>query len=104
MSSRAKVIMTPGAQPFVELSGARLPVLRTLDELDVLAGKTRGLFVRHSKGVQADRERCSIDYESGLTLPGLSVNPLDPQPWWTRDRKDWLARQLCRYVHLQDDA
>ena len=86
--------MTPTAEPSAERTGSQLPVLKSLDELDLLAGRTRGLFVRHSKGAQADRQRCSIDYESGLTLPGLSANPLDPEPWWTRDRKDWLARQL----------
>lgn len=85
-------------------SSTGLHVLTSLDELDAMARSTNGLFVRHSKGVEADRQRRSVDYESGLELPGLSVNPLDPEPWWTRDRKDWLARQLCRYVHIQDDA
>jgi Family of unknown function (DUF6098) len=104
MSSRTKAIVASGAQLSAKLSGACLPVLASLHELDALASKTHRLFVRHSKGVQADRQRRSVDYESGLTLPGLSVNPLNPEPWWTRDRKDWLARQLCRYVHLQDHA
>src|SRR2546423_5770649 len=104
MSSRTKAIVASRAQLSAKLSGACLPVLASLDELDALASKTHGLFVRHSKGVQADRQRRSVDYESGLALPGLSVNPLNPEPWWTRNRKDWLARQLCRYVHLQDHA
>lgn len=43
----------------------------------------------------------SIDKDSGLELPGLSVNPLHPKPWWTRPPEDWIARQLCRYKHLQ---
>jgi hypothetical protein len=46
----------------------------------------------------------SCDYESGLELPGLSVNPLDPEPWWTRPSVDWIARQLCQYRHLKEHA
>ena len=34
--------------------------------------------------------------------PGLSVNPLDPESWWTRPTVDWLARQLCQYKHLSE--
>ncbi|MDQ0895834.1 DUF6098 family protein [Agromyces ramosus] len=36
------------------------------------------------------------------SFPGLSANPLDPQPWWTRPLGDWLARQLCQYKHLRE--
>lgn len=39
---------------------------------------------------------------SGLELPGLSVNPLDAERWWTRPLEDWLARQLCQYRHLAE--
>ncbi|HVL99610.1 MAG TPA: DUF6098 family protein [Egibacteraceae bacterium] len=79
-----------------------LPELRTLAQL---AEHVRpGVFVRFSRGPAVDRDRCSRDYESGLELPGLSVNPLQPEPWWTRPVKEWLARQLCNYVHLADEA
>lgn len=33
--------------------------------------------------------------------PGLSANPLDPEPWWTRPTREWPARQLCNDAHLQ---
>ena len=46
--------------------------------------------------------RNSIDTESGLELPGLSVNPLAAESWWTRPLRDWLARQLCQYRHLSE--
>ncbi|MBW3611065.1 MAG: hypothetical protein KY438_06000, partial [Actinobacteria bacterium] len=44
----------------------------------------------------------SRDYESGLELPGLSTNPLDPEEWWSRPLEDWLSRRLCQYAHLAD--
>lgn len=76
--------------------------LQTLDEL---AAQVRpGVFVRFSKGPAHDRDRCSRDYESGLELPGLSVNPLHPEAWWDRPVRDWLARQLCDYVHVAENA
>ncbi len=37
-------------------------------------------------------------------MPGLSVNPLTPEPWWTRPLRDWLARQICQYEHLAEDG
>lgn len=60
------------------------------------------LFVRYSKGPVDDARGGSVDTESGCVLPGLSVNPLSPEPWWTRPVQDWLARQLCQYKHLRD--
>lgn len=60
------------------------------------------LYARYSEGPAHDLRQTSIDTESGLELPGLSVNPLDPEPWWTRPTADWLARQLCQYKHLRD--
>lgn len=33
-------------------------------------------------------------------LPWLSANKLDPPDWWTRPLLDWLARQVCQYLHL----
>lgn len=76
--------------------------LETLAELAARTGPP--IFVRFSKGPAHDRDRCSRDYESGLELPGLSVNPLQPEPWWTPPTELWVARQLCNYVHLAEDA
>lgn len=72
-----------------------------LAELEAAIGGPAA-YVRYSKGPQHDLGEASIDTESGLELPGLSVNPLDPEPWWTRPTADWLARQLCQYKHLRD--
>lgn len=79
-----------------------LPELRRLAELEQRVRSQRGLHVRYSEGVEHDLDEQSIDVESGLALPGLSANPLDPQPWWTRPLADWLARQLCQYKHLRE--
>ncbi|MFJ6679421.1 DUF6098 family protein [Microbacterium sp. NPDC091382] len=80
-----------------------LPVVRRLAELAALVHATRGLHVRWSEGPQKDAARSSVDSESGLRLPGLSVNPLDAEAWWTRPLEDWLARQLSQYRHLAVD-
>jgi hypothetical protein len=58
------------------------------------------LYVRFSAGPVADAATVSRDHESGCLLPGLSVNPLNPEPWWGRQLEHWLARQLCQYAHL----
>lgn len=79
-----------------------LPVIRRLAELAALVRARPGLHVRWSEGPARDAERTSVDAESGLRLPGLSVNPLDTEGWWTRPLEDWLARQLSQYRHLQD--
>lgn len=77
---------------------------RRIDSLQRLESElgAEPLYVRYSEGPEHDLDTTSIDTESGLELPGLSVNPLDPEPWWTRPRSDWLARQLCQYKHLRD--
>ncbi len=79
-----------------------LPVIDSLDDLDRYVLQEPEVCIRYSRGPHADRSRPSVDHESGLLLPGLSVIPLRPEPWWTRDRRDWIARQLCHYVHLKD--
>lgn len=76
--------------------------LETLDELVGLVRSRPGLHVRYSAGPESDRDGGSIDTESGLELPGLSVNPLDAEEWWTRPLADWLARQVCQYRHLSE--
>ncbi|MGW0231245.1 DUF6098 family protein [Actinopolymorpha singaporensis] len=81
-----------------------MQVVEDLDELTRLVYRHQGLFVRFSEGPEADAAQASVDYESGLPLPGLSVNRLDPPRWWTRPLTDWLARQICQYAHLAERA
>jgi hypothetical protein len=80
-----------------------LAVVETLEQLaELLRDHGSALYIRYSHGPLRDVGQPSIDYESGLQLPGLSVNPLMPETWWTRPIADWLARQVCNYAHLQD--
>jgi hypothetical protein len=74
-----------------------------LQDLADLVRARRGLFVRWSKGPDADRNEVSCDHASGLELPGLAVNPLDPPGWWTRPIDEWVARQVTAYDHLGAD-
>jgi hypothetical protein len=77
-----------------------LPTIQTLDELADVVERHPDVCIRYSKGPEHDRGEPSVDYESGLSLPGLSANPLRPEPWWKRDTRDWLARQICHYAKL----
>ena len=70
-----------------------LPQLQSISELEDLVRGEPDLYIRYSEGYEADRDSGSVDTESGLELPGLSVNPLRPETWWTRPLQDWLARQ-----------
>jgi hypothetical protein len=54
------------------------------------------LFVRVSGGPGVDRCTVSRDRASGCVLPGVSVDALDPEPWWDRPVEQWVARQVCR--------
>lgn len=81
---------------------ANRPTLRSIDELLALLDAEPDLYIRYSEGYEADSDGGSLDTESGLELPGLSVNPLRPEQWWTRPLSDWLARQLCQYKHLKE--
>jgi len=71
-----------------------------LGELADLVAADSSLHVRFSAGPDRDASSGSRDGESGLELPGLSVNPLGAERWWSRPLEDWLARQLCQYSHL----
>lgn len=77
-----------------------LPRLRSLAEVAELVAVVRPLYVRFSGGPDQDRSTVSRDHESGCLLPGLSVNPMNPEPWWDRPVEHWVARQLCQYAHL----
>lgn len=81
---------------------ADIPVVDSLEQLRHLV--TDDTFVRYSKGPDDDRRANSRDYESGLDLPGLSVNPLQPERWWRRPLEEYLARQICNYAHIRDEA
>jgi hypothetical protein len=79
--------------------------VRSLEHLDEVVGLLdhhERLFVRHSKGPDADAGRTSRDYESGLALPGLAVADLRPPDWWSRPAVDWVARRVCSYAELAE--
>jgi hypothetical protein len=55
-----------------------LPIAQTLLEITDLVGQIGQVFARYSAGPEADRACRSMDYESGVELPGLSVAVLTP--------------------------
>ncbi|MEJ3747341.1 DUF6098 family protein [Actinomycetes bacterium KLBMP 9797] len=85
-----------------------MPVIDHLDELADLVEKDHdGLYVRWSHGPDADltqpAEQTSRDALTGVTLPGLSANPLTIEPWWgERPVRLWVARRLYDYQHLRE--
>lgn len=83
------------------LTDTMLGDIASLDELAATAHHYDPLYVRYSEGPAGDGDE-SVDSESGLTLPGLSVNPLHAEAWWTRPFEDWLARQVCQYRELRE--
>lgn len=78
--------------------------ISSLDELTALVASRRGLYVRWSRGPEDDAGERSRDHASGLELPGLAANPLDPPAWWTLPLAGWVARQVTTYDHLGEDA
>ncbi|WAL63155.1 DUF6098 family protein [Amycolatopsis cynarae] len=70
----------------------------TLAELAELLSTEKTLYVRYSSGPEADAQRQSTDHESGLPLPGIPANSLNPPRWWTLPAEDWLARRVCQYL------
>ena len=80
-----------------------LPVLRSLKELAELVERDERLFVRWSRGPEADLEETAVSTDdlTGVSMPGLSANPLDVEPWWQdRSTELWVARRLHDYSHL----
>lgn len=75
--------------------------LTSLAALAELVRERQGLYVRWAPTPE-HRPGTSRDELTGVPLPGLSVNPLDPEPWW-RDQplELWLARRLYDYCHLR---
>jgi hypothetical protein len=81
-----------------------LPTVQTLDELTGLARRHRGLYVRWSRGPEADAAGTSSDDLTGVALPGLSANPLAVESWWEdRPLRLWIARRLYDYSHLKHE-
>jgi hypothetical protein len=76
----------------------RMPVLDRLAELTCLLDAGQPLYLRYSPGPTADMAHPSTDHESGLLMPGLAANPLDPPRWWSLPVEDWLARRVCQYL------
>lgn len=80
---------------------AEMPTIASLDELAELLGSRRDLFIRWSRGPQADDKGRSRDELTGVELPGLSVSTLAVEPWWgDRSRRTWVARRLYDYRHI----
>jgi hypothetical protein len=77
-----------------------LRVLKRLEDVVKEVERRPELYVRFSEDIAADTTTGTLDAESGIRLPGMSVNPLNPESWWTRPTVDWVARQLCQYAHL----
>jgi aquaporin Z len=101
MTDRLRIVHAPFR---LEAREARSELRSFRDLVDFAAGET-ALYVRFSRGPEHDRFATSEDYESGLPLPGISVNPLTPPQWWSdRSPSEWVARQLCTYAHLENDG
>ena len=77
----------------------RLIEVTSVEQLvDVVERSPVPLYVRFSSGLDDDG---SVDHVSGLSLPGLSVNPLHPPTWWRGPPvSDWVTRQVRAYHHL----
>jgi len=81
--------------------------VQSIDELADLVAEHRlgeDLYVRWSQGPREDQEtQSSRDGLTGVTLPGLSANPLRVEPWWgERSVRLWVARRLYDYRHLRE--
>ncbi|WP_434438992.1 DUF6098 family protein [Lentzea sp. E54] len=78
-----------------------LPTITSIAELVGFVGDD--VYVRWSKGPDADAASTSRDSLTGVELPGLSASPLRIEPWWEdRSRELWVARRLFDYRHLRD--
>ncbi|WP_228714217.1 DUF6098 family protein [Prauserella endophytica] len=72
--------------------------VHTLRELSELVGLGMAPYLRYSPGPESDASHPSTDHESGLLMPGVSVNPLAAPEWWSLPLEDWLARRVCQYL------
>ncbi|WP_067829827.1 DUF6098 family protein [Actinomadura kijaniata] len=79
-----------------------MPTISTLDDLAKLVDEDDRLFVRWSRGPEADAKGSSRDDLTGVPMPGLSANPLAMEDWWApRPLLVWVARRLYDYSHLE---
>jgi len=81
-----------------------LPVADDLAAVVELVKQNGGLFLRYSEGPASDAaEPRSHDYEANVDLPGLSVTTIQPEYWWPRPARDWVARRICKYAELGEE-
>ncbi|MFF4800580.1 DUF6098 family protein [Streptomyces sp. NPDC001351] len=90
------------AHPAPATGSLGIPTFSSLHELAGLVAARRGLYVRWSVGPEEDlAASSSTDDLTGVSLPGLSANPLDIEDWWgDRPTHIWVARRLYDYSHL----
>ncbi|MEU0074996.1 DUF6098 family protein [Streptomyces sp. NPDC006332] len=83
-------------------AACEMPVVRTLAELTDLVERHHRTYVRWSRGPETDLAGLSsTDDLTGVSMPGLSANPLDVEEWWEdRPVELWVARRLYDYSHL----
>ncbi|MEU6969073.1 DUF6098 family protein [Kitasatospora aureofaciens] len=77
-----------------------------IDDLALLTSLATGdldVYLRYSEGPDGDGA-LSRDYEADVPLPGLSVTPLRPEPWWPRPAADWVARRVMKYADLAESC
>jgi hypothetical protein len=80
-----------------------LPTVQSLEELAELVQGTPNLYVRWSRGPDADADGTSRDELTDVELPGPCANPLTVEEWWgDRPLHTWVARRLYDYRHLKD--
>ena len=74
----------------------------SLDELAALVAERPDLYIRWSRGPEADTRGTSRDTLTGAELPGLCANPLAVEDWWgDRPLRLWVARRVYDYRHLE---
>ncbi|MBC7300641.1 MAG: hypothetical protein H5T78_06785 [Nocardia sp.] len=75
--------------------------LHTLFEVTDRCLGAEPVFLRYSHGPGTDaHDGPSRDYEAQVTMSGLSVTTMRPEPWWPRPALEWVARRLCKYADL----
>ncbi|MET9801971.1 DUF6098 family protein [Streptomyces sp. NPDC006368] len=82
-----------------------LPTVSSLQDLGDLVEQHGRLYVRWSASPADDvRDAHSTDHLTGITLPGVSANPLQLETWWgDRPVRLWVARRLYDYCHLRQE-
>jgi low affinity Fe/Cu permease len=87
-----------------ERSEGTIPTVDRLSDVTRLVEMHPNLYIRHSKGPEADAEDgASRDYEADVDLPGLSVSTIAPEEWWPGAAEDGVARRICKYDDLTEE-